>query len=82
VTLPITGTLASPSIDQKALSVALRDAAKAFGEKRLKTEASRFLERIASPNPPPGEPRSKPAGRGTLGDLESLGREILNPKKP
>jgi translocation and assembly module TamB len=82
VTLPITGTLASPSIDEKALRVALRDAAKAFGEKRLKTEASRLLERIASPKKPSGEPRSKPANRGPLGDLENLGREILDSKKP
>ncbi len=80
VALPIRGTLARPSIDRKALSVALRDAAKALGEKRLKSEAGRLLDRIASPGQPSGEPRSKPASRNSLGDLESLGREILNPK--
>jgi translocation and assembly module TamB len=60
VALPIRGTLGRPAVDRKALGVALRDAAKTVGEKRLKSEAARFLERIAGPNGIPGEPRSKP----------------------
>ena len=82
VMLPIRGTMSKPAVDRKALSVALRDAAKAFGEKRLKSEAGRLIDRIAGPNQSSGEPRSKPAGRNPLGDLEGLGREILDPKKP
>ena len=80
--LPVRGTLARPAIDRKAFGVALRDAARSFGEKRLKTEAGRLLERIASPGQGSGEPRSKPANRNPLGDLENLGREILDPKSP
>ena len=76
------GTLARPAIDRKALSVAVRNAAKAMGEKELKSEAGRLLDRIAGPNQPSGEPRSKPGRSNPLGDLENLGREILDPKKP
>ena len=82
VDLPIRGTLARPALDRQALRVALREAAKALGEKEIQAEAGRFLDRIAGPNAKGGEPRSKPAGRNPLGDLENLGREILDPKKP
>ena len=82
VALPVRGTLAKPAVDRKGLAVALRNAAKALGEKELKAEAGRFLDRIAAPNAKPGEPRSRPANRNPLGELENLGREILEPKKP
>ena len=82
VALPIRGTLARPAVDRKGLNLALRNAAKALGEKELKSEAGRFLERIAGPNQPGGEPRSKPGQGNPLKDLEGLGREILDPKKP
>ena len=82
VTLPIGGTIARPAIDRNALRVALRDAARGIGEQQVKSEAGRLLERIAGPNQPAGEPRSKPANRNPLGDLEDLGRQILDRKKP
>ena len=82
VNLPIRGTLARPAIDRKALAVALRDAARGLGEKELKGEAGRFLDRIAGPSQSAGEPRTKSKGRNPLGDLENLGREILDQKKP
>jgi translocation and assembly module TamB len=49
VTVPIRGTLGRPAVDQKALTIALRNAARVVGEKQLKSEAGRLLERLASP---------------------------------
>jgi translocation and assembly module TamB len=49
VTVPIRGTLSKPSVDRKALTIALRNAARVVGEKQLKSEAGRLLERIANP---------------------------------
>jgi translocation and assembly module TamB len=82
IAFPVRGTLNRPAIDRKALNVALKNAVKGIGEKELKAEAGRFLDRIANPKPTGTEPRSKPARRNPLGDLENLGREILDPKKP
>ena len=85
IPLPIRGTLARPSIDQRAFGVAVRNAAKDAGTKELKkelnNEAGKLLNRIAGPNQAGGEPRSKPNLRNPLGGLESLGREILDPSK-
>jgi translocation and assembly module TamB len=50
VTVPIRGTLSKPSVDQRALTIALRNAARVVGEKQLKSEAGRLLERLANPN--------------------------------
>jgi hypothetical protein len=50
VSVPIRGTLSRPAVDQKALTIALRNAARVIGEKQLKSEAGRLLERLASPN--------------------------------
>jgi translocation and assembly module TamB len=49
VSVPIRGTLSKPAVDRKALTIALKNAARVVGEKQLKSEAGRFLERIASP---------------------------------
>jgi hypothetical protein len=50
VSVPIRGTLSRPAVDRKALTIALRNAARVVGEKQLKSEAGRLLERLASPN--------------------------------
>jgi translocation and assembly module TamB len=50
ITVPIRGTLNRPAVDQKALTIALRNAARVVGEKQLKSEAGRLLERLARPN--------------------------------
>jgi hypothetical protein len=50
ITVPIRGTLNKPAVDQRALTIALRNAARVVGEKQLKSEAGRLLERLARPN--------------------------------
>ncbi len=49
ITVPIRGTLSRPAVDRKALTIALRNAARVVGERQLKSEAGRLLERLASP---------------------------------
>ena len=82
IAVPIRGTFARPAVDRRSLEVALREAAKSLAGKELEAEANRLLDRIAGPNPRDGEPKSKPGRRNPLGELEDLGREILDPKKP
>ncbi len=82
IAIPIGGTFARPAVDRQALKVAFREAARSMAGKELEAEAGRLLDRIAGPTPPDGEPKTRPGRKNPLGDLESLGREILDPKKP
>ena len=82
VAIPIRGTLAKPSVDRQAFKGALRAVAKGLTEQGLKGEAGRLLERIAGPNQADGDPKSRPARKDPLGDLENIGRGLLDPKKP
>ena len=84
VALPIRGTLGRPAIDRRALAGALRDAARNLGQKELKGEAGKLLERIAGPSRGSSEPRTRPdqGGNNPIGDLEDLGRQFLRRKKP
>ncbi len=82
IVVPVGGTFARPAVDRQSLRVAFREAAKSMAGKELEAEANRLLDRIAGPNPPDGEPKTRPARKNPLGDLESLGREILDQKRP
>ncbi len=81
VTLPIGGTLARPAIDRRAFQVALRETARALVGSELESEAGRFLDRVAGPNPDGKGAKANPGRDAVRGLLEGLGREV-GPKKP
>ncbi|WP_435011154.1 hypothetical protein P12x_002452 [Tundrisphaera lichenicola] len=80
--IPIRGTMSHPAIDRRGLAVAIREAAKKAVGNGLKAEAAGFLDRVAGPNPLGGEPKGKPGRINPLGELENLGRGLLDQRKP
>jgi translocation and assembly module TamB len=87
ITVPIDGTLSRPSLDRRALQVALREAARSLVSRGIETGAGMLLDRLA-----PGSDRPRPGragaaapnstGRDALRILEGLGREVLDPRRP
>ncbi len=82
LSIPIRGTMAHPAIDARAMQTGLREAARTAGERGLAAQAEGLLNRVAGPNPTAGEPKGKPGRGDALGELEGLGRDLLQRKKP
>jgi translocation and assembly module TamB len=70
VTLPMRGTLSHPSLDRRALEVALREAGRSMVKRGVQAEARQLLNRV--PGIQPGGARASGGSRGLANDALDL----------